>query len=520
MRNEPKNVGIWIRVSTEDQAKGESPKYHEERARQYAQVKEWRVVEVYHLEAVSGKSVMGHPEAQRMLTDVKTGKIKGLIFSKLARLARNTKELLEFSDYFQKYGADLVSLQESIDTSSPAGKLLYTMIAALAEWERGEIASRVQASVKVRAKLGKPLGGFAPYGYKWVDKQLQINLEEAPVRKLVFELFAEHKRVKQVTRLINEMGYRTRKGKPFSSGTIKLFLTDPVSKGIRRVNAYRSAKDGKRKTVLKDPSEWEFVKSPAIVSVELWEKCNSILNDSALRNKRSKPVKQLFSGYLFCHCGNKMYVLNETKKYICKKCRNKILIEDTEVIFEAYLSNFLANSDEIQSRLEVHREAIQEKEKELIRLEEEIEEHNDRLDKIMALYQAGEIPQRGFSKFYNPVFEQVEQKEVLVSRLKGEIDALKIQLLSSDQVVEEAKHLQKLWKTMEMQERRKIVESVLQKYIVGENDIEIIFNYLPTHLPSNQWEKGSDTRRVLPHRPLQSKEYLSFIFRFELSKCF
>jgi len=500
MNKELKNVAIWIRVSTEDQARGESPKHHEERARLYAEVKGWRVVDVYHLEAVSGSSVMGHPEAQRMLMDVRTGKIKGLIFSKLARLARNTKELLEFSDYFQKHGADLVSLQESIDTSSPAGKLLYTMIAALAEWERGEIASRVQASVKVRAKLGKPLGGFAPFGYKWVNKELQINLDEAPIRKLAFELFAEHKRVKQVTRLINEMGYRTRKDKPFSSGTIKLFLTDSVSKGIRRVNAYKSNKGGKTKTILKDPSEWEFVECPAIVSVELWEKCNRILSDNVLRNKRSKPVKQLFSGYLYCHCGEKMYVLNDTKKYICRGCRNKILIDDTEVVFEAYLNNFLANSDEIQSRLEIHRQAIYEKEKELGRLEEEIEDLNKRLEKIMALYQAGEIPQRGFSKFYNPIFEQVEQKEVLVSRLLGRIDALKVQLLSSDQVVEEAKQLQKLWKTMEMKEKRKIVESVLQKYIVGENDIDIIFNYLPTHLPSNQWEKGSDTRRLLFYR--------------------
>ena len=417
MNEELKNVGIWLRVSTEDQARGQSPKHHEERAKLYAEVKGWRVVEVYHLEAVSGKSVMGHPEAQRMLMDVQTGKIKGLIFSKLARLARNTKELLEFSDYFQKHGADLISLQESIDTSSPAGKLLYTMIAALAEWERGEIASRVKASVKVRAKMGKPLGGAAPYGYKWVNKELQLNIDEAPIRKLTFELFAEHKRVKQVTRLINEMGYRTRKGKSFSPSTIRLFLTDPVSKGLRRVNAYAKSKDNKSNTILKDEEEWIFVETPAIVSVELWEKCNQILNDMALKNKRNKPVKQLFSGYLFCHCGEKMYVLNETKKYICRKCRNKILIDDTEVIFEAYLNDFLANNIEIQSRLEIHKLNIYEKEKAFNRLIEEVESLNERLEKIMALYQAGEIPQRGFSKYYNPIFEQVEQKEILTSAI-------------------------------------------------------------------------------------------------------
>src|ERR1700722_17690439 len=109
-----KNVGIWIRVSTEDQARGESPEHHEKRARYYAESKEWKIVEVYHLEGVSGKAVTAHPEAQRMLKDIKSGRITGLIFSKLARLARSTRELLDFADVFRQYDADLISLQESI----------------------------------------------------------------------------------------------------------------------------------------------------------------------------------------------------------------------------------------------------------------------------------------------------------------------------------------------------------------------------------------------------------------------
>lgn len=474
-----KRVGIWIRVSTEDQVRGESPETHERRARAYADSRDWQVAEVYRLDAVSGKTVKEHPEAKRMLEDIRSGHVTGLIFSKLARLARNTKELLDFADHFRDVGADLVSLGEAIDTSTPAGRLFYTMIAAMATWEREEISARVAASVPIRAQMGKPTGGAATFGYEWKDGKLVVSQQEAPVRKLVHELFIEHRRRKTVARILNERGYRTRNGSAWTDTTIERLLRDPTSKGLRRAN-YTQTKNANGGWELKPEEDWILVPVEPIVSEETWAAANAILDERQSRGVRqTKPVVHLFAGVAACECGNQMYVPSNSPKYTCSKCRNKIPIKDLEAIFKEELRAFVFSPDEISGHVQAGNEQVKQFEDLIASMETEQKKLSGEADKLIELYQGNVLDKKGFGERYGKLRVRLEQIGEELPQLQAKRDVLKIALVSREEVLSGSRDLVDRWDTLEHPDRRQVVEAILDRVVVGSGEVEFNFLYNP-----------------------------------------
>ena len=475
-----KNIGIWIRVSTERQVADESPEHHEKRARMYAEAKGWNVVTVYRLHALSGKSVLDYPETKRMLKDIRNNTISGIIFSKLARIARNTKELLEISDLFQTQKADLISLAEAIDTSTPAGRLFFTIIAAMAQWEREEIAERVAASVPIRARLGKPLGGQASYGYKWEGKELQIADQEAPVRRLVYEIFLKTKRKKATATELNRLGHRTRNGSLFSDTTIERLIKDPTAKGIHRANYTKSLGEGKN-WIVKPQSEWIEMPCPAIVDETLWNECNSVLTHQSKKRVKVGPrTVYLLAGYLYCTCDSKMYVFTESPVYKCKKCRRKIDVADIDEIYHEQLKTFLLTDSDVSAMSAQTNGIIGEKEALLKAVTTEHEKLLKKTEQFMNLRIEGELSKEEFAKFYKPTEQQLRQIEAQMPELEAEIDFLKIQYLSSDTILQDAKDLYNNWTKLPFEEKRSIVETITEKIIINTNTINISLSYLPT----------------------------------------
>lgn len=475
-----KNIGIWIRVSTDFQVQGDSPEHHEKRAQLYAEAKGWNVVTIYRLDALSGKSVMGYSETKRMLQDISDGTITGLIFSKLARLARNTKELLEFAEIFKKHNADLISLGESIDTSTPAGRLFYTMIAAMAQWEREEISERVAASVPTRAKLGKSTGGAASYGFRWQEGKLVIDEAEAPIRKLMYETFLKTRRKKTTAQVLNDKGYRTRSGSKFTDTTIDRLLKDSSAKGVRVAN-YTKSLGEKKNWKLKPKEQWIEVHCPQIVSDEVWNECNAILQSQSSKRavKGPKPTF-LLSGFIHCTCGSKMYVFHDSPTYSCKKCKRKIQVADIDTIYHEQLQSFFVNPSNIDSAVSNAQKSILEKETLLSTLRTEYDKLYKQVETQLNLRVNGELSKEDFALFYKPSEARLRQIERELPELEAEIDFQKIQTLSLDVVMSDGKNLYNQWDTLPFDDKRSIIEEITEKVVIHSDTIDISLAYRPT----------------------------------------
>jgi len=478
-----KRVGVWIRVSTKLQQSSDSPEHHLQKAKMYVELKDWEIVEEYHLEAVSGKSVISHHEAQRMLRDIQSGHIEGLIFSKISRLARNVKELLEFSDHFQKYNADLISLGESIDTSSPSGRFFYTIISAMSQWERENIVERINSSVEVRAKMGKVMGAI-PFGYKRKGKEdMEIDEHEAPIRKMMYSLFLEHKRFGTVANILNDKGYRTKRNKLFAGTTIKRLLKDPTAKGIRRSHYTKINDDGK--TEIRDKEDWYIHEAPRIVSDEIWDEVNQII--SKQEKERIQPLNKkthLFTSYLFCECGGGMYVPSSNPKYTCKKCKRKIHIEDIEDIFKEQLTEFILSKEEVNRYFDGTHTVINEKKFEIENTKKKIETLEVKIEKLFELHEKGQIETERFNEFYNKPNEQIKQLKIKIPQLEGEIYALNDQFKSSGYIIEEARSLYENWDKLSKEQKRNVIEIITEKIIVSEQEVVINLNYIVPKAPS------------------------------------
>ncbi|MBL8251978.1 MAG: recombinase family protein, partial [Candidatus Competibacter sp.] len=153
----------YIRVSTEGQAQdGVSLDAQRAKIAAWCDLNDYDLTAVHVDAGISGKSADNRPGLQAALAECKKG--SALVVYSLSRLARSTRDTIEISERLNKVGGDLVSLSEKIDTTTAAGKMVFRMMAVLAEFERDQISERTASAMQFKKAKGERFGSV-PCGY-------------------------------------------------------------------------------------------------------------------------------------------------------------------------------------------------------------------------------------------------------------------------------------------------------------------------------------------------------------------
>jgi site-specific DNA recombinase len=308
-----KRVGIYLRVSTEEQARLQDGSLTSQRQRliDYVESQNRReaswgvVVDVYCDEGLSAKD-MKRPEFQRLLSDIKSGRINLILATELSRLSRSIHDFCELWALFKKHGTSMVTLREQFDTTTASGEMMIFNLINYAQYERKQTAERISANWQSRAKRGLWNGGTIPFGFdrnpirkgellphptesKQVREIFDLFLEVGSVRKTCFELT---KRGIFSKRYVNKHGVE-KGAREITVMSLQRILTNRAYIGLREIGV-------KTKKIEVVKANWE-----ALIDLELF---NRVQERLALNKNKFKPAEW------------KRYPFPLTELLICGEC--------------------------------------------------------------------------------------------------------------------------------------------------------------------------------------------------------
>lgn len=162
-----------------------------------------------------------------MLDDIQTGRdgVSFVLVFKLSRFGRNAADVLNSLQLMQDFGVNLICVEDGIDSSRDSGKLVISVLSAVAEIERENILVQTMAGRQQKAMNGGWNGGFAPYGYELVEGRLVIAEDEADIIRLIYDKFVHTTMgANGVAAWLNDHGYRKKFAKTENSRFLQLTL--------------------------------------------------------------------------------------------------------------------------------------------------------------------------------------------------------------------------------------------------------------------------------------------------------
>lgn len=216
----------YTRVSTDGQvADGVSLDAQQARIRAWCEANGYSLMGLHVDAGLSGSRSDNRPALQAALTEACHHKAAFIVYS-LSRLARSTKDAITISERLAKSGADLVSLSERIDTTTAAGKMVFRMLAVLAEFERDQIAERTKGALSHMRNEGKRISGRLPFGYDLAPdgQNLLPNPQEQEGLRLILALKKSGKGRRRIAAVLSKRGIATKTGTAWSPQAVGAIL--------------------------------------------------------------------------------------------------------------------------------------------------------------------------------------------------------------------------------------------------------------------------------------------------------
>ncbi|GGD05089.1 recombinase family protein [Pontibacillus salipaludis] len=468
-------VAIYVRVSTVEQAKeGFSIAAQKQRLQAYCESQNWDIVGYFVDEGISAKNVQ-RPELLRMMEFIKQGTIDTVLVYKLDRLTRSVLDLYEMLKVFDKYNCKFKSATEVYDTTSAMGRMFITLVAALAQFERENLAERVSMGMSEKARQGKWSTHRPPFGYKVNDNYgLEVIPEEAELVKYIYESYLT-KGAKSIAKelnkkIIEEGGITPRKSKYWQDTGISYILDNPIYIGTGRWH-YRTHKE--------NYFEIEDM-APAIISEELYEKVKSMRKNRSKVHPRRATSPFVFSGIARCgECGSTLMgkygsgtnadgTKNKKKRnYQCTKKQQGLC--DSKGVSEKYVEGQFLN---VLSSWDITKEAIEESnpqdhtddtEEQVSKLKRELKKIEDRRKKWQYAWANDAITDEDFTSRMN---EENTREESITEELKSLQAQSQKPIVDNAAITEALTDLSSNWYAMSVDERKSFMQMFFKEFTV------------------------------------------------------
>ena len=527
MKEEKIKVYTYTRVSTAMQIDGYSLDAQKARMKAYADFNDYQIVGEYEDAGKSGKSIEGRASFCRMMDDIKAGKdgISYVLVFKLSRFGRNAADVLSTLQIMQDFGVNLICVEDGIDSSKDAGKLMISVLSAVAEIERENIRVQTMEGRIQKAREGRWNGGFAPYGYRLVDGRLEINEEEAPAIRTIFD---QHVNTNIGTtglakylenHGIHKIQRQNGKNPLFASSTIQKILKNPVYCGKIAFGRRRTEK------VKGTRNEYKLVEQESyllvdglhegLVSEEVWQAAQVKMKATAqkyeLVSRRKTDRVHLLSSIVKCPvCGAGMYGNKSIKKrpdgtkykdfyyYGCKhrgmqrgyKCTYSKQIQEevldgavAEVISKLVSNPKFAAMMQEKINMKVDTTAI---EQEIAVYEKQLRQYYSTKSRLMDEIDNLDPDDRHFisrksdldDRLYK-MYDKIEDAENSLMDARAKKQAIEADKITGDNIYKILICFDKLYATMSEAERRKLVEILI-------DEVQIY----PERQPNGQWLKS------------------------------